>query len=226
MKCPKCGKEIANDSVFCEYCGAVIKEKCSTEVKHVDIRWALLPAMLLATVVMGMRWAIFEANDENEFLFMGLFSMIPPIVLFFISLLFRLMNKLPTSFVLIMGAFLCLNCSMFFDMLDPSCKYTYTTRISWNNGHQVCCVGLYSEEFVYDKSASESLRQYRDELEDALEKNGMDVVEEDMCPLSFIDYRYYLPNRFIGAYAIIYTSVLFILYILYVFIAHKKGWKF
>ena len=26
MKCPNCGKEIANDSVFCEYCGTRVKE--------------------------------------------------------------------------------------------------------------------------------------------------------------------------------------------------------
>ena len=28
MKCPKCGKEIANDSVFCNYCGAKIAQIC------------------------------------------------------------------------------------------------------------------------------------------------------------------------------------------------------
>lgn len=26
MKCPKCGKEIANDSVFCEYCGTQLEQ--------------------------------------------------------------------------------------------------------------------------------------------------------------------------------------------------------
>ena len=29
MKCPNCGKEIANDSNFCEYCGKRIFEKRS-----------------------------------------------------------------------------------------------------------------------------------------------------------------------------------------------------
>jgi hypothetical protein len=31
MKCPHCGKEIANDSVFCEYCGEKIKNLPSSQ---------------------------------------------------------------------------------------------------------------------------------------------------------------------------------------------------
>ena len=47
MKCPNCGREIANDSVFCEYCGATLKENASNNEKQVNVRWALLPAMLM-----------------------------------------------------------------------------------------------------------------------------------------------------------------------------------
>ena len=31
MKCPKCGKEIANDSQFCEYCGNKINPVKKTQ---------------------------------------------------------------------------------------------------------------------------------------------------------------------------------------------------
>lgn len=35
MKCPKCGKEIANDSQFCEYCGAAITKQKNNITKIV-----------------------------------------------------------------------------------------------------------------------------------------------------------------------------------------------
>jgi predicted nucleic acid-binding Zn ribbon protein len=49
MKCPKCGKEIANDSVFCEYCGEQIKK--NNRVKN---PWRLIAVLLMAVVVGGL----------------------------------------------------------------------------------------------------------------------------------------------------------------------------
>lgn len=54
MKCPKCGKEIANDSMFCEYCGIKIAHK---EIKFEARRlkrlwpWSLVLAIPLAVVL-------------------------------------------------------------------------------------------------------------------------------------------------------------------------------
>lgn len=36
MKCPNCGKEIANDSVFCEYCGAKMKSAGAPMMSFVE----------------------------------------------------------------------------------------------------------------------------------------------------------------------------------------------
>ncbi len=36
MKCPKCGKEIANDNKFCEYCGAQLNLTTSVEKKKTN----------------------------------------------------------------------------------------------------------------------------------------------------------------------------------------------
>ena len=43
MKCPKCGEEIANDSVFCEYCGAKVNKPQSNNT--------LLKVLVLAVVL-------------------------------------------------------------------------------------------------------------------------------------------------------------------------------
>jgi len=47
MKCPKCGNEIANDSLFCEYCGTRIhKANVSNAECKVHVKWLLYVSML------------------------------------------------------------------------------------------------------------------------------------------------------------------------------------
>ena len=47
MKCSKCGKEIANDSVFCEYCGTKVKIPKSKKALWITL------AILLALCIIG-----------------------------------------------------------------------------------------------------------------------------------------------------------------------------
>lgn len=47
MKCPKCSKEIANDSVFCEYCGVRVK----IEEKGTRVRWRQLFLWFVSLIV-------------------------------------------------------------------------------------------------------------------------------------------------------------------------------
>ncbi len=46
MFCPKCGREIANDSAFCEYCGAKIGGKLDSRI---HVRWLYFVSSLLVT---------------------------------------------------------------------------------------------------------------------------------------------------------------------------------
>lgn len=36
MKCPNCGKEIANESVFCEYCGTKVSNKLDESINPIN----------------------------------------------------------------------------------------------------------------------------------------------------------------------------------------------
>ncbi len=47
MRCSKCGKEIANDSLFCEYCG----EQMGKPEYKVHVKWLLYVAMLFTCVL-------------------------------------------------------------------------------------------------------------------------------------------------------------------------------
>ena len=50
MKCPKCGQEISNDSVFCEYCGTQIK-KTKTQANKKLLIIALVFFVVLSVVL-------------------------------------------------------------------------------------------------------------------------------------------------------------------------------
>ena len=48
MKCPNCGKEIANDSQFCEFCGTqLVSAKKGAQEASVHVRWLLFVSTLL-----------------------------------------------------------------------------------------------------------------------------------------------------------------------------------
>jgi len=51
MKCPNCGKEIANDSVYCEYCGVKLEKKGSSKVLWIIIA-AVVGVALIACILL------------------------------------------------------------------------------------------------------------------------------------------------------------------------------
>lgn len=56
MKCPNCGEEIANESVFCEFCGTqIVKAITSSACCKVDVKWLLYVAMLF---IYGFNYSI------------------------------------------------------------------------------------------------------------------------------------------------------------------------
>lgn len=61
MKCPNCGKEIVNDSVFCEYCGEKIVQ--SSAKKKLPIWLIVGAAVLIVGVVLGIGMSSNEATN-------------------------------------------------------------------------------------------------------------------------------------------------------------------
>lgn len=53
MKCPNCGKENANDSLFCEYCGTKIKIVVNNSTDKPKVKWVQLILGVIGVVVGG-----------------------------------------------------------------------------------------------------------------------------------------------------------------------------
>ena len=58
MKCPNCGKEIANDSLFCEYCGA--------KVKKATKKWVPWVAGILVFIVSFVVVSVLLDKDDSS----------------------------------------------------------------------------------------------------------------------------------------------------------------
>lgn len=133
MKCSKCGNEIANDSVFCEFCGTKVENSKTILVrqnKQVDIRWCLLPAMLIISIAVGFVYYNYSYNYSYDYCcddcydriktdfinyanilrnispFLDCFFpflMIISTLLFLITLWYAIKKRIRLSFILIMG---------------------------------------------------------------------------------------------------------------------------
>ena len=64
MKCPKCGKEIAEDSAFCEFCGATIKDDETKSTSSNSRLWMIL-GIILFVIVAVLVGTYFIPSSEN-----------------------------------------------------------------------------------------------------------------------------------------------------------------
>ena len=115
MKCPSCGKEIAQESVFCEYCGTqlnVVKKGAEESVVHV--RWLLLvSALLICFLNISFFYGMFIENAYDEYPYFDVSTLwIAPVfslILFISSLILSIKNKLKFIYTILIFLVLGIN---------------------------------------------------------------------------------------------------------------------
>lgn len=209
MKCSKCGKDIANDSNFCEFCGTQIKQD---NVKKVDVRWCLLPAMLITTYAMLCPFEIYGRSlyfGWNSLLF------IIPISLFTYTLYLAYKKKTPKSFVLMMFVLFIANSAIEYKQLSLRMDLDSTIYFDReDNKLAMLCNG-----FINSSNNTEGyFNSFLFKLDEVGESNiGIDDFDEQ----GFYAYSWW---------AIIIEAFVFCIllpiYFVYAIFARKKGWKF
>lgn len=225
MKCSNCGNEIANDSLFCEYCGTqIIKD----EVKRIDIRWCLLPAMIIATIAMGFAsesWDIllhggYDHNVEPFFVI--------PLCLFLISCWYGIKKVVPPSFVITIVILFGINCKILYDSVHTRDSYKYSVNISWSHDYDVYGGGyggitlgsFYNYSWKNEEKVKEELLRCALALKEELKEKGSTIGEGSIYREMFIN------TGWKGYNAFFIVLIITLVYLIYTFIAHKKGWKF
>ena len=133
MKCPKCGNEIAYDSQFCEFCGTKTRND-EQRIKKVDIRWCLLPAMIIATIAMGFASESLAILFWDQPKYVELIFVIP-LCLFVVSCWYSIKKAIPPSFVIMVGILFCINCYILYRSENPRDDFNYA--ISSPYGYEI-----------------------------------------------------------------------------------------
>ena len=228
MKCSKCGKEIANDSLFCEYCGTEIRNDNANKkdkIKRVDIRWALLFAMFIATIAMGFASESVRLTQSQNFAETVVPVFLISLSIFVVSCWCAIRKLVSPSFIVVMGLLFSINCLALVDGVNINNNYARSEmRVNWFNRSD----GVTKSGKVYvcywgsEGGALEGLVQEASELREVLLKaDGETKVEWDDYDIQS-SYCYGLN----GMYAFVYSFCIVFVYLIYAFIAHKRAWRF
>ena len=209
MKCSKCGNEIANDSMFCEYCGTQIKKD---NVKKVDVCWCLLPAMLITTYAMLCPLEIYGRSlyfGWNSLLF------IIPISIFIYSLYLAYKRKTPKSFALMMFALFIANSAIEYKQLSLQKDFDNTIYYGCEHSEHAMLRNGFMNNSNNAEGSFNSLVWKLDEVGEsnitlgAYDELGFYAYSWDAIIIETLVFCFLLP-----------------IYLVYAIIARKKGWKF
>ena len=219
MKCNHCGKEIANDSVFCEFCGTRTINATGL-TKKIDLRWCLLPTMIVTSICMTFTLhdftLVYHGWGETSYYPLAL-----AIVLFIVSVIFGFRKELSISFIILMGLYLTSNCCMMYAARHTTCHHhDYCVWIEWYDKTSQKTNTCRLEDEIYNEEDLVARQEY---IYDALKNYGAknltksETLGECNC--------FYSPGfgEIEGLY--LRWSSLF-LYLVYALIARKKNWRF
>lgn len=218
MKCPKCKSEIPNDSLFCEQCGKKI-EKEKSDIKRVDVRWCLLPAMFLSTCLVYM-FHYHSVSYRQGYFDHGWIWLIPVIILFVFSIYYGIKKTVRPSFVLTMLLLFVSNLFMFVVADNHASEFQriethiYFSDSEVENNDRV--VLLYSG---FGNDGFQEAARMSEIVCDALTGRGYIVKDK----YTSTDTEYYAPYR--GDLAL-YIMVFLLVYLIYTYIAYKMKLNF
>lgn len=221
MKCPNCGKEIANDSKFCEFCGVIIQKSN----KQVDIRWMLLPALVVAMLAVFN----FSIDPKSAKTIYGVIAFTPMVLTFLVSLWFGIKKKMPYSFIVVVGLVTVTNLWMVFACNNPwkndymyDCFDSPGASIYFRSDGELNIIKMedYISSFSLYSEREEEFQKYSHAVVKELERRGKKDVHE------YSDtYSYCYPSNLYWS-LFITEFFLVLLYIIYAILAEKNRWKF
>lgn len=224
MKCPKCGNEIANDSLFCEHCGTkTIKGEQQT--KRVDIRWCLLPAMIIATIAMGFAaesWDIylFHGQDHNVIPFF-----VVPSSIFIASCFYGIKKLVPASFVILIAMLFGINCMILYDSVNTDDVYRYEVDAVYKPGGRIYLSTVYNYYMNNEEKVKDELLECADVLEEKFKADAK-LPRDYRTNEKYISTKEEHYTGWKGYMAFFYLSIVLVVYLIYAILAHKKGWRF
>ena len=251
MKCQKCGAEIAYGSTFCEYCGTKSGKNEQASECTVHVRWLLLLAMVLVSAAnLGfMEYLWDEVVFKNDWEWEGWLSI--PILSFIIcipSLVLYIKKKISLVFTSLMFGVFALNVVLVAKVGDMESDYETGYHIVFYKGDEIvkeedfiafdeyCDCNNVTDKIISALTCTDCCTKYISVTNDELTKHIEDVKfsfkfgEKDREPYCYEEQFYSgftLEKLKVVVSLILFLEVLLgILYLIYAYIAHKRGCKY
>ena len=222
MKCPNCGKEIAEESQFCEYCGKKV-QPTSGEC-GIYIGWLLIVALLFVCLINFAFMPVSNASDAWDF---SILLIILQVVVLFVGLVMAFLKKIRLPLIILtcvqfsLGIMLCIDA-----MNYNSASILGTTYAKLYKNHTATSF-IIAEESIQ----GEDRHGYPLHIE-AIDncKGFAQEISKPNLQYSIGDIQWYTSRTYcFWVHTYIYAwadIVLVLLYIIYAFIACKKGWQY
>ncbi len=185
-----------------------------------DIRWALLPAMLFATIAIMVFWSENEYTVDSHYIFGCVIVPLVTITFLIVAMWVIVKKKVTYSFCLLMTTFFLLNGALVVDTLDAvyATKRIYKIQSSNEN------IGETSLEIKYRSTwlLHNMVDSMWESMISKLENEGID----DIAEYGYDEQYYRNQCHDTGIVAIGIASFLLVFYFIYAVIAHKRGWTF
>ena len=223
MKCPKCGKEIAEESKFCEYCGTkTIKQECK-----IYVGWILLTGLLFMSLLNFVFWHI---NDYGTAWSLSYnYLIVLQCVILLVGLTMFFLKKIRAPLLVLLCVQFTIGVILCWDVIEHSFRsgkggtWAYLYKNDYDTHINLKISPTTEAEKVYADICSHT---------EAVEKLK-DFTQEISTPNS----QYRIHNLFwetSQSYSFWYHTFIFawmdltlvLLYFIYALIAYKKGWPY
>lgn len=223
MKCPNCGKEIAEESQFCEYCGKKV-QPTSGEC-GIYIGWLLIVALLFVCLINFAFMFVRNASDAWDF---STLLIILQVVVLLVGLVMAFLKKIRLPLIILacvqfsLGIMLCIDAMNYNTVSIGGMTYAALYK------NHTATSFIIAEKSTQDKDRYGYLRSHIEAIDNC--KEFAQEISKPNLQYSIGDIQWYTSrtyNYWGHTYIYAWTDIaLVLLYLIYAFIACKKGWQY
>lgn len=221
MKCSKCGQEIPDDSMFCEQCGAQVSQKQRKECM-VSVKWLLLATVLFVSSANFWALEMIWYGAHQGYWALGSWYLIPVISFMLFAICMGMVIKKKISWVFMILMFCIFLSNVVIVIIADNGRTEYTTNYSFSmNKWDLYLTAKVGD--AWNNVDENDMKRIVDKI-----KSDVRFNEEYEMPRYEPVENYQSSLQRVGDSAFVICGIegfMVVLYLIYAFVAYKKGWQ-
>ena len=221
MKCSKCGQEIPDDSMFCEQCGAQVSQKQRKECM-VSVKWLLLATVLFVSSANFWALEMIWYGAHQGYWALGSWYLIPVISFMLFAICMGMVIKKKISWVFMILMFCIFLSNVVIVIIADNGRTEYTTNYSFSmNKWDLYLTAKVGD--AWNNVDENDMKRIVDKI-----KSDVRFNEEYEMPRYEPVENYQSSLQRVEDSAFVICGIegfMVVLYLIYAFVAYKKGWQ-